>query len=145
MKKMLEKLSTGGYRITPQRRLILETLKEGKRHQTADDICAALKDKQPNISPGTVYRNLNLLISLNLVAGVDFQDGRIRYEINDSHHHHLVCLGCGDIVEFPECNLKEFLGETVERHCFQVTGHTMEVFGYCRSCHKNNFETADER
>lgn len=133
MEKLLSRLSASGYKITPQRRLILEVLQQ-KRHQTAEDICSALKEKEPNISLGTIYRNLTILLSLGLVTGLDFRDGRIRYELNDSHHHHLVCLGCGETVEFPGCNLEEVLRDTVKRTDFHITGHCLEVFGYCRVC-----------
>lgn len=135
MENLLRKLSKSGYKITPQRRLILEFLQH-HRHQSADDICAALKAKEPNISLGTVYRNLTLLISLGVVNGLDFKDGRIRYEINDYHHHHLVCLGCGHTVEFPGCNLEAALKGTIDRNSFQVTGHSLEVFGYCPACQR---------
>jgi len=134
LNSFLQRLAAGGYRITPQRRLILEVLQQGARHQTAEDICASLQQKEPNISLGTVYRNLNILISLGLVTGVDFKDGRIRYELNDSHHHHLVCLNCGNTVEFPGCNLEETLGDIIGRTRFKITGHILEVFGYCRAC-----------
>lgn len=130
---LLEQLSANGYKITPQRRLILEVLREN-RHASADDICAMLKTKEPNISLGTVYRNLALLLRLGIITGVDFRDGRTRYELNDSHHHHLVCMGCGKLVEFPGCDLRNILGDTADKVNFRVIDHSLEVFGYCGDC-----------
>ncbi len=133
MQPLLRKLKAKGYKVTPQRRLILEVLHEN-RHASAEDICAVLKQKEPNISLGTVYRNLSLLTKLGVVTAVDFRDGRLRYELNDSHHHHLVCIGCGKLVEFPGCDLKNILGDAAERADFRVVDHSLEVFGYCREC-----------
>ena len=133
MEALLRQLSANGYKITPQRRLILEMLREN-RHASAEDICAVLKQKEPNISLGTVYRNLALLMRLSIVTAVDFRDGRLRYELNDSHHHHLICMRCGKLVEFPGCDLKNILGDAAEKVNFRVIDHSLEVFGYCGEC-----------
>ncbi|MBZ4687906.1 MAG: Fur family transcriptional regulator, ferric uptake regulator [Clostridia bacterium] len=132
-KHLLEIMKDKGCKITPQRRLIIEILENGS-HKSADEIFNEVKKKQPNVSFGTVYRNLNILNDLGLVRELDFKDGCNRYELAGKHHHHLVCLGCGKAIELEMCPLQHKVEEAVNEHNFEIATHSFKIYGYCSRC-----------
>lgn len=130
---LLSDMKKRGCKITPQRRLILEIISNGG-HESAEDIFAEIKKEQPNVAFGTVYRNLNILKDLGLIRELDFRDGRNRFELVEKHHHHLVCLGCGNAIELNICPMKDNIKEVINEHNFKISGHSFKVFGYCMAC-----------
>ena len=134
MSKLDDELRTRGWKITPQRSLILEILREAKEHLTAEEIALRARHRQPNLSAGTVYRNLNTLCALELVNRTNFQGRGHRYEINRGHHHHLVCLNCGHAVEIDFCPMNKIVGKITDGSGFQVEAHNFEITGYCKQC-----------
>ena len=98
-------------RATSQRALILEIIRRGKGHLDADEVYRRARDKQPRLSLSTVYRTLRMFKKLGLVEELHFDDAHHHYEAKPSaEHHHLVCRGCGKIVEF-ECPLSQKMKE----------------------------------
>lgn len=134
MNDLLRELQSRGCKVTPQRRLILEILEEAGKHLSAEEIGSLARVKQPNLSVGTVYRNLNILCDLGLVRRVDFLERGNRYEINGAHHHHLVCLSCGDAVEIDFCPIENVMAGIIKGSGFEVSAHKFEVTGYCLKC-----------
>lgn len=119
---------------TKQRELILDVFLEAKRHITSEDLYQAVREEHPNIGYTTVYRTMKLLVEAGLATERHFDDGITRYEIEQDHHDHLVCLKCGSIEEF-ECELIEDTQlEIAARHDFQVLRHRHELYGHCRDC-----------
>ena len=97
-KEILGKLSEQGYRLTPQRMMILSAIENGDGHISAEEIYAQVTAKYPRVNISTVYRTLELLKRLELVTETDLGDGRLRYHPADKgHHHHLVCTECGAV------------------------------------------------
>lgn len=129
----MEELSRKGYKMTPQRKLILEII-ENQDHLSAEEIFDEVKQHQPNVSFGTVYRNLGILCQLGLVEQLDFKDGRYRFEMSEKHHHHLICLDCGTAIEVPACPFNTAVKTAAAANGFQIKNHSFEVFGYCRAC-----------
>lgn len=121
-----------GRKLTPQRELILEVVLSCRGHLTAEEVHRRVKGKRPKLNLATVYRNLNMLAQLKLIGKVDFGDGRARFEARTDHHHHLYCIGCGQVVELDSCPLGGSL-DTAEQG-FLVTAHQFEIQGYCSSC-----------
>jgi len=124
-----------GPRSTGQRQLILEIIQQAEGHLDADEIYQQARQKRPNISLSTVYRNLQLFKELGLVEEHQF-DGTCRcYEItSQSKHYHLVCLGCGRIFEF-ECPSVGRLRSKISREDgFKVTDAEVRLVGYCPEC-----------
>jgi len=134
--KAHERLEANGYRLTPQRALILEVLlSQPNKHLSADDIYSSLKTDHPDLGIATVYRTLELFRELGIVHQMDFSEGLSRYEYGDwQHHHHLVCLKCGSITEFSDKALEEVELKLAGEYGFQVIGHHMKIFGYCKGC-----------
>jgi Fur family ferric uptake transcriptional regulator len=119
---------------TKQRELILASFLKAKRHITSEDLYRVVREEHPNIGYTTVYRTMKLLVDAGLATEHHFDDGITRYEIEQEHHDHLVCLKCGNIQEF-ECELiEETQNEIAKRHDFQVLRHRHELYGHCQAC-----------
>lgn len=128
-------LKEKGYRLTPQRAIILETLHQAEGHITAEEIYGRVQAKYPEINKSTVYRTLELLKNLNLVAETDLGGGRLCYHhIEKGHHHHLICQRCGRVVDVDEgvlAPLKDFLTKNYD---FLPDISHLAIFGHCMGC-----------
>jgi Fe2+ or Zn2+ uptake regulation protein len=122
-------------RITNQRALILDIIRQGRGHLDADEIYRRVQKKQPRINLSTVYRTLRLFKELGLVEEVHFEDEHHHYETKPtSEHHHLVCLGCGRIVEF-QYPLTRYVKRNVPAaKDFEIVGTEIRIKGYCSEC-----------
>lgn len=129
-------LSVTGLRVTNQRALILDIIRHG--HLDADEIHRQAQVKQPRISLSTVYRTLRMLKELGLVEELHFDETHHHYEMKpSSEHHHLVCLGCGKVVEF-KCPLSTKMKKDIAREKgFEITGVEIRMTGYCLECRRN--------
>lgn len=137
LQDILIKLQEKDYKLTPQRQLVVRTLLTNiGKHLSAEDVYHLVKTESPDIGLATVYRTLELLSSLDILEKIDFGDGRSRYEFADEahHHHHLICMACGNVQEFGEDLLDSLEGEVEQRSGFHVTDHQVKFFGYCRAC-----------
>ena len=131
-------LGKDGVRITSQRELILEIIRRGEGHLDADEVYRQARIEQPNISLSTVYRNLQLFKKLGLVEEVSFDTTHHHYEMKpSSEHYHMVCLGCGRVVEF-SCPLSRYVKRNVaEARDFEITDIKAQVSGYCSRCRQS--------
>jgi len=134
MVRILKKLTSSGYKITPQRRLILEVIAGSDRHLTAEEVSEKVKEMQPSISLATIYRNINLLVELSLLSKLDLHSGPPRYELFQGHGHHLVCLGCGAAIKLGICPMQGDVLKVIEENGFEVYSHHFEITGYCKEC-----------
>ncbi len=128
-------LNKAGMRVTHQRALILEIIRQG--HLDADEIYRRAKEKEPRISLSTVYRTLQKLKNLGLVEELHFDEAHHHYEAKPSaEHYHLVCLGCGRVIEFRQ-PLSHFITKNVaEAKDFDILETEVRVTGYCAKCRK---------
>ena len=133
--KGLELLRQKGYKITPQRRAVLEALDAGCQFPTAQQVLELVREKQPDVSLDTVYRNLTLMVSLGIVHEI-FRSAGNAYEIVEPghHHHHLVCTECGKTECIDICPMNKIYEKEAEKRGFLVTGHVFEFYGLCWSC-----------
>ena len=130
-----KELSSTGLRMTSQRALILDIMRQGREHLDADEVYRLARERQSNLSLSTVYRNLQTLTKLGLVEELHFDESHHHYEAKPAiEHHHLVCLGCGKIVEFG-CELSQKMRQKIARkEGFEVTGVEVHMAGYCAKC-----------
>ncbi|NMB28037.1 MAG: transcriptional repressor [Tissierellia bacterium] len=134
-----ERFKKEGYKLTTQRRAILSVIVENhEEHLNPEEIYDIVKIKYPEIGIATVYRTLQLLEKLNIIYRLNFDDGYNRYELNYNpkghHHHHLICLKCGKVMEV-ELDLLENLENEIEReNNFKIVDHNVKFFGYCIDC-----------
>lgn len=132
-------LKENGLKVTNQRISILEVLQaRPEEHLTAEEIYDDVRKKYPDIGLATVYRTIQLLSELNLIDKLNLDDGIVRYEMGKTrqahHHHHLICLNCGNVLSF-EDDLLEALEERIRQTMeFQVVDHEVKLFGYCKKC-----------
>lgn len=134
-----KQLKDKGYKLTPQRRAVLDVIIENEgKHLTTEEIYELVKKGCPEIGLATVYRTLQLLEEINLIFKLNLDDGRNRYELahdeEDHHHHHLICVKCGSVTEV-EGDLLDALENKIEqKYKFDITNHILKFFGYCSNC-----------
>lgn len=143
MNTLKERIKEKKYKLTRQRKIVLQVfLDSTENHMSAEDVFALVKDGNPDIGLATVYRSLELFTTLELLKKLDFGDGRSRYELNDENlnhtHHHLICLGCGKIVEFSYDFLDDVKMKIEEKEKFQIVDSQLKFYGYCSECQKKN-------
>ena len=128
-------LNTAGLRVTNQRALIMEVIRRGHGHLDAEEVYRRAQEKQPRLSLSTVYRTLRMLKKLGLVEELHFDETHHHYEAKPAaEHHHLICLGCGRVVEF-ECSLTQKMKEDMAKEKgFEITGVEVQMTGYCSRC-----------
>ena len=128
-------INAPGLRITSQRALILDVIRQGQGHMDADEVYRRAREKKPRLSLSTVYRTLQTLKKLGLVEELHFDEAHNHYEVKPSaEHHHLVCLDCGKVIEFSR-PLSRYIRKNVpEAKDFDVVETEVRVSGYCAKC-----------
>ena len=119
---------------TKQRDAILDAFLVAKGHITSEEIYQQVRAMNPNIGHTTVYRTLKLLCEAGVAQERHFDDGVARYEVEHEHHDHLVCLGCGKIVEFECESIENSQNSIAAEHGFRLLRHRHELYGYCPAC-----------
>lgn len=128
-------LNVPGMRITNQRALILDIIRQGEGHLDADEVYRQARKKQPRLSLSTVYRTLQTLKKLGLIEELHFDEAHHHYEIKPpTEHHHLTCLGCGKIVEFKYPLARLVKRNVAEVKDFDIVGTELHMSGYCSEC-----------
>lgn len=128
-------LKEGGYKLTPQRQAIVAEIATCHECLTPAEIYEKVHQTHPHIGLVTVYRTLEILVGLGLICEVHSGENR-GYLLRRpaGHHHHLVCSGCGRVVDFTDCGVSE-LGEKLSRETgFEINSHILEFSGRCREC-----------
>ena len=124
-----------GTRVTLQKQAILDVLRSSVKLMTAEEIYASVREKQPNVSLGTVYRNLQSFSVQGNVRKTLLADGKARFELaGNIHHHHLICLTCGETAEVPWCPIGVEVSSFMESQNFLPESHQFEIYGYCARC-----------
>jgi Fe2+ or Zn2+ uptake regulation protein len=124
-----------GHPLTNQRRLLLELLRGAEGHLDAKELYRRASVKDEFISPATVYRSLNLFKELGLIDEMRLGKIRCYYEIKQSpEHQHLVCRGCGKIMEFQTPYFQKLIEAVRQEHGFKMTKAELYLEGYCSEC-----------
>ena len=135
--RIVNKLNELGYRLTPQRVMILSAIENSENHISAEEICAQIAAKYPQVNISTVYRTLELLKRLGLVTETDLGGGRVSYHPADrGHHHHLVCQECGAIIDLDEAVLASLKDTLLREYKFIADLRHLAIFGRCTKCSK---------
>ncbi len=134
---IMESLREVGYRLTPQRMLIISIIHDSKGHVTAEGVRARVTKQYPFVDISTVYRTLQLLKKLHLVSETDLGGGRVEYELTqEERHHHLVCRQCGATSALDDDMIEPLRARLLEKHGFQADMEHFAIFGVCRGCAK---------
>ena len=121
-------------RNTRQRQVILEELQKLTSHPTAAALYVIVRRRLPNISLGTVYRNLDLLARTGLIQKLEFAGAEARFDGNVQHHDHVRCVQCGRVDDVSAPPLGLLGGADDDWGGYQILGHRLEVFGLCPQC-----------
>lgn len=134
-KSLLEALREQGYRLTPQRMMVLEAIEASHDHVSAEEIHARARLQYPYLNISTVYRTLELLKDKGLVAETDLGGGRFLYHpTGKAQHHHLVCRRCGNVRDIDIGALKELRRELKTQYGFNAELEHIAIFGTCAHC-----------
>ena len=134
-----------GYKLTPQRLMVLSVLRHHPGHLTASEIFEEVKSSYPYVDISTVYRTMAMLKELRLVNETDLGVGDTTFEwANVERHHHLICRACGAMVSLDHAYLARLGSELLGAHGFRADLDHFAIFGYCRDCiQAQNDEDAD--
>jgi Fur family transcriptional regulator, peroxide stress response regulator len=121
-------------RNSKQRTRILELLKSTGSHPTATWLYDKMKDEFPNLSLGTVYRNLNILIEQGLISKIDFGSTFDRYDAKIERHYHFICEKCDSITDLSMPVMDELDKKVISKTGFKVKRHRIEFYGLCNNC-----------
>jgi len=124
------------FRMTNQREIILEELRNCQNHPTADELYQQVAKRLPRISLATVYRNLEILTQLGLIRKIAVSGRRKRFEWDLTMHNHIYCISChriDDIRDFETASMPPAPKETSN---YMLTGYRIEFFGLCPECKK---------
>lgn len=131
-KKIIREL---GLKVTQQRVQILDVVRTGPSHFTAQEVFEIISEKNPDIGFATVYRFLKKLSEHHFVTEVRMGGMPARYEwAAKAHHDHLTCTQCGCIVEFENQKIEDLQEKIANRHGFKLTHHILELYGLCGEC-----------
>jgi Fur family transcriptional regulator, ferric uptake regulator len=121
-------------KLTRQREQILSVFLK-MEHISAEGMYRLLARKYPHIGLATIYRTLNLFCQAGLAQARHFGT-QTQYDnvSHKGHHDHLICTGCGKIVEFENCDIERLQQEVARRHGFTIETHKLELYGLCSSC-----------
>lgn len=125
-----------------QRQAILDYLASTTEHPTADTIYKVIREKFPNISLGTVYRNLALLSSTGDIIRISSTDGADRYDYTTSPHYHFMCTNCGKVYDLPMDTLYSINDLAQQFTSHKISGHQTFFYGICKECNAKKQKTS---
>ena len=131
----------GGLRATKysrQREEIKSYLATRKDHPNADAVYMAMRERIPNISLGTVYRNLTMLVENGEILRLRVGDGVDHFDYDTSPHYHFVCSECGSVIDLDMKNIDSILEVAGAGFAGTITGHVTYFYGTCGNCCNNN-------
>jgi Fur family ferric uptake transcriptional regulator len=124
-------LRKNNLKATPARLNILDVFEHAKRPLSVSEI----SDKLESSDKATVYRNIDSLQNLGIIKQIRFQDRQAYYEINNTHHHHVICKKCGKIRDIESCKIILSGKNTLINSDFtEITDHSLEFYGICNAC-----------
>ncbi len=123
-------------KLTPERETVLKEISVLRRHFDIEDLYITLRNKGLKVSRASIYRTVPLLVESSLLEEIKTIEKHTYYEytFGKKHHDHLICLGCGKIIEFYSENLEELQDEVCKKENFNGVRHFLEIQGYCRRC-----------
>ena len=136
-RKLIAELRRHSYKLTPQRRVVVQAIASNHEHLTPAAIYERVHQARPDIGLTTIYRTLKILARLKLVCELHAGDSYRSYTISaPGHHHHLICSSCGKVIDLPGCELEETQQILAKQAGFRIDGHLLEFIGLCPDCQR---------
>lgn len=129
MTDLADRCASAGLKMTEQRRTILKVLDEAMDHPSVETVYERARQVDPAISIATVYRTLSLLDEMDLIVRHEFKENFSRYETNLDHHHHLIDLESGKVIEFKNEELEELKHRIALELGYDLVDHRLELYG----------------
>lgn len=132
MKEAMERLKEHGYKSTGKRKDILAYFAKADGYRTAKDLIAYMENSYQGISFDTIYRNLHLYNSLEILESTELNGERhFRMKCAHHHHHHFICSDCGKTKEIDVCPMDD-----IEKllQGYSIEDHKFEIYGVCPAC-----------
>ena len=138
------RLRAAGQRVTPQRLVILQALEHGE-HLSADDLLGRIGDRLPGMTRSTVYRTLESFRDAGLVSETDLGQGVRKFELLEAgrQHHHLICHGCGMMLELDDAVVEPLRSVVREKYGFSAGIEHLAIFGWCAHCQAERRQAGD--
>lgn len=133
LQSLLEALRGKG-RVTTARRALLAALSNSDGHRTAEDLADEVRAAYPAVHRATIYRSLEAMTEMGLIEHTHLGHGPAVYHLAEGAHHHLVCEGCGAVIEAPPALFDELSRTIRDAYGFEVTSRHFAVIGRCRDC-----------
>jgi Fe2+ or Zn2+ uptake regulation protein len=131
--ELTDEFRSRGLKVTPQRLRIFEALHDSPEHPTAESVHARVRAELPTISLRTVYQTLNDLAAMGELTHLDLGTGSSRFDPNLEPHHHLVCDGCGRVIDL-HTDFADVRMPAGQDHGFRVSSTEIVFRGLCASC-----------
>jgi Fur family ferric uptake transcriptional regulator len=130
--------ASGKQRATPERFAVLDAVLASHGHFDAESLYYRMVSDGVKVSRATVYNTLDLLQECGLVSKYRFAENTSRYEkaFGRPHHHHMICLSCGEIIEFVSAKLERLQKDVCEANNFYDQSSSLQIFGTCSKCKK---------
>ena len=138
--RLARELRSKGFRVTPQRAVILEIVAHRRGHQSAMDVYREARTRLPGLNLVTVYRTLETLQQAGMLDLFAVAGGVDRFALREAAnpHGHLVCRGCGEVREFPAEDVARFASRLTRRHGFHVETSHLTLQGLCPECQRRS-------
>ncbi len=132
---VINSLRATGYRLTPQRIMVLNAIGESKGHVSAEEIFSRVREVYPYVDLATIYRTLQLLKRVHLVTEIDVGSGSAQFELTKKNqHHHMVCEGCGTTLDLDRKYLTPLKESLTRELGFEADLEHFALTGLCRDC-----------
>lgn len=139
--KVERRIRNLGFRVTPQRELILRVIAKRGEHASFDEILEGVRAESPNISAATVYRNLETFSRYRLIHGNEVAGGKVYELANEEGHHHLICHKCWGDTKVDDTTVRKMFKELGKQTGFLVLGEHYVFMGLCPDCRKKEGDT----
>lgn len=122
-------------RLSHPRLLIYQELSNAKTPLSPQELYQGLLKKKRRIGLTSIYRSLDLFESLGMVFKI-MNGSNVKYKLCEleDHHHHIICKGCGNVVELNFCDISDWSQKVMESTGYQVTDHQLSFYGFCKAC-----------
>jgi Fur family ferric uptake transcriptional regulator len=131
-----EYLARRNLRVTGERMIVLREIMKAPGHVDIEYLVERLRKQKKPVSRATIYRTLTHLVDSGLVQKILTGEGQARYEkmFGRPHHDHMICLGCGEIIEFTNDEIERLQDWVCRRRNFRIVSHTLQIKGFCSKC-----------
>ena len=138
MKKKKSNLNDLDFRITRQRRVILDEFRKDNAHLTADEVYHRVRKKIPKVSLGTIYRNLEILSEHGFIEKVEVAGHQKMFDGNLKKHYHVRCINCNKLIDVPPDSVNIDTNDLEGISKFEIVDYRLEILGECLDCDENH-------